>query len=116
MISRYVNDTAGVRAMINKTGRILAPARTADQPHLISCNGTARTVSRREGCRVKGLALRYPTMRRYSRSITGFNPAQTPLKVIIDRFRLVAKFGKSLRNLTVAPIVGGEPDAHSRGK
>lgn len=33
LISRYVNDTAGVRAMINKTGRILAPARTADQPH-----------------------------------------------------------------------------------
>jgi putative restriction endonuclease len=33
LISRHVNDTAGVRAMINKTGRILAPARTADQPH-----------------------------------------------------------------------------------
>ena len=33
LISRYVNDTAGVRAMINKTGRILAPARTVDQPH-----------------------------------------------------------------------------------
>jgi putative restriction endonuclease len=33
LISRYVNDTAGVRDMINKTGRILAPARTADQPH-----------------------------------------------------------------------------------
>jgi putative restriction endonuclease len=33
LISRHVNDTAGVRAMINMTGRILAPARTADQPH-----------------------------------------------------------------------------------
>ncbi len=33
LISRHVNDTAGVRAMINKTGRILTPARTADQPH-----------------------------------------------------------------------------------
>jgi putative restriction endonuclease len=28
-----VNDTAGVRAMINKNGRILTPARVADQPH-----------------------------------------------------------------------------------
>jgi putative restriction endonuclease len=33
LISRHVNDTAGVRAMINKTGRILTPARVADQPH-----------------------------------------------------------------------------------
>jgi putative restriction endonuclease len=33
LISRHVNDTAGVRAMINKTGRILAPVRAVDQPH-----------------------------------------------------------------------------------
>lgn len=33
LISRYVNDTAGVRDMINKTGRIRTPARAADQPH-----------------------------------------------------------------------------------
>jgi len=33
LISRHVNDTAGVRAMINKTGRILTPARRVDQPH-----------------------------------------------------------------------------------
>jgi putative restriction endonuclease len=33
MISRHVNDTAGVRAMLNKTGRILTPARAVDQPH-----------------------------------------------------------------------------------
>jgi putative restriction endonuclease len=33
MISRHVNDTAGVRAMINKTGRLLTPARAVDQPH-----------------------------------------------------------------------------------
>ncbi|WP_291867741.1 HNH endonuclease [Bradyrhizobium sp.] len=33
LISRHVNDTAGVRAMINNAGRILTPARTADQPH-----------------------------------------------------------------------------------
>ena len=33
LISRHVNDTAGVRAMINKTGRILAPAHSSDQPH-----------------------------------------------------------------------------------
>ncbi len=33
MISRHINDTAGVRAMINKTGRILAPDRAIDQPH-----------------------------------------------------------------------------------
>lgn len=33
MISRHVNDTAGVRAMINKTGRIRTPDRAVDQPH-----------------------------------------------------------------------------------
>jgi putative restriction endonuclease len=33
MISRHVNDTVGVRAMINKTGHILKPARAVDQPH-----------------------------------------------------------------------------------
>ena len=33
LISRHVNDAAGVRAMINKTGRILTPARAVDQPH-----------------------------------------------------------------------------------
>jgi putative restriction endonuclease len=33
MISRHVNDTDGVRAMINKTGRLLLPARISDQPH-----------------------------------------------------------------------------------
>jgi putative restriction endonuclease len=33
LLSRHVNDTDGVRAMINKTGRILTPARTVDQPH-----------------------------------------------------------------------------------
>jgi putative restriction endonuclease len=33
LISRQVNDTAGVRAIINKTGRILTPPRAADQPH-----------------------------------------------------------------------------------
>jgi putative restriction endonuclease len=33
MISRHVNDTAGVRAMINKSGRILTPARVVDRPH-----------------------------------------------------------------------------------
>jgi putative restriction endonuclease len=33
LLSRHVNDTAGVRAMINKTGRILPPARAVDQPH-----------------------------------------------------------------------------------
>jgi putative restriction endonuclease len=33
LISRHVNDTAGVRAIINKTGRILTPARVVDQPH-----------------------------------------------------------------------------------
>jgi putative restriction endonuclease len=33
LISRHVNDTAGVRAIINKTGGILTPARAVDQPH-----------------------------------------------------------------------------------
>jgi putative restriction endonuclease len=33
LISRHVNDTAGVCAMINKTGRILSPPRHVDQPH-----------------------------------------------------------------------------------
>jgi len=33
MISRHVNDEAGARAIINKTGRILIPARAADRPH-----------------------------------------------------------------------------------
>ena len=33
LISRHVNDEAGVRAIINKMGRILPPARAADQPH-----------------------------------------------------------------------------------
>jgi putative restriction endonuclease len=33
LISRHVNDTAGVRAVINKTGRILTPARAVDRPH-----------------------------------------------------------------------------------
>ena len=33
LISRHVNDEAGVRAIINKTGRILPPLRAADQPH-----------------------------------------------------------------------------------
>jgi putative restriction endonuclease len=33
LISRHVNDTAGVRAIINKTGRVLVPARAVDQPH-----------------------------------------------------------------------------------
>jgi len=33
LISRHVNDEAGVRAIINKTGRILPPARSVDQPH-----------------------------------------------------------------------------------
>lgn len=33
LISRHVNDEAGVRAIINKTGRILPPVRAADQPH-----------------------------------------------------------------------------------
>lgn len=34
LISRHLNDTASVRAMINKTGRILTPARAVDKPHL----------------------------------------------------------------------------------
>ena len=33
LISRHVNDMAGVRAIINKSGRILTPARSVDQPH-----------------------------------------------------------------------------------
>ena len=33
LVSRQVNDEAGVRAIINKTGRILPPVRAADQPH-----------------------------------------------------------------------------------
>lgn len=33
LISRHVNDIAGVRAMINKTGRILIPTRAVEQPH-----------------------------------------------------------------------------------
>jgi putative restriction endonuclease len=33
LLSRHINDTVGVRAMINKTGRILPPARAVDQPH-----------------------------------------------------------------------------------
>jgi putative restriction endonuclease len=33
LVSRHVNDEAGVRAVINKTGRLLPPVRAADQPH-----------------------------------------------------------------------------------
>jgi putative restriction endonuclease len=33
LISRHVNDAAGVRGMINKSGRILPPNRAADRPH-----------------------------------------------------------------------------------
>jgi putative restriction endonuclease len=33
LISRHVNDQDGVRAMINSTGRIHPPSRTADLPH-----------------------------------------------------------------------------------
>ena len=33
LISRHVNDEAGARAIINKTGQILRPARAADNPH-----------------------------------------------------------------------------------
>jgi putative restriction endonuclease len=33
LISRYVNDQDGVRAMINGTGRIHPPTRSADHPH-----------------------------------------------------------------------------------
>jgi putative restriction endonuclease len=33
LISRHVNDESGLRAIINKTGRILAPDRAADRPH-----------------------------------------------------------------------------------
>jgi putative restriction endonuclease len=33
LLSRHVNDTAGVLAMINKTGKILTPVRAIDRPH-----------------------------------------------------------------------------------
>ena len=33
MVSRHVNDIDGVRAMINSTGRLLAPGRASDRPH-----------------------------------------------------------------------------------
>ena len=33
LISRHVNDEAGARSIINKTGRILTPNRAADHPH-----------------------------------------------------------------------------------
>lgn len=33
LISRQINDDAGGRAMINGTGRILAPERAGDRPH-----------------------------------------------------------------------------------
>jgi putative restriction endonuclease len=33
MVSRQVNDRAGVEAMINKTGRALEPVRSLDRPH-----------------------------------------------------------------------------------
>ena len=33
LISRHVNDEVGVRAIINKTGRILVPDRASDKPH-----------------------------------------------------------------------------------
>lgn len=33
LLSRHVNDEAGARAILNKTGRILLPARAADHPH-----------------------------------------------------------------------------------
>jgi putative restriction endonuclease len=33
LISRHVNDPAGVHAMINKSGRILTPSRAVDWPH-----------------------------------------------------------------------------------
>jgi putative restriction endonuclease len=33
MVSRQVNDRAGVEALINKTGRALAPVRPGDRPH-----------------------------------------------------------------------------------
>ena len=33
LVSRQVNDRAGVEAMINRTGRALAPVRAADRPH-----------------------------------------------------------------------------------
>jgi putative restriction endonuclease len=33
LVSRQVNDWAGIEAMINKTGRALAPVRATDRPH-----------------------------------------------------------------------------------
>lgn len=33
LVSRQVNDQAGIQAIINKTGRALSPARPADRPH-----------------------------------------------------------------------------------
>ena len=33
LVSRQVNDRAGVEALINRTGRALAPLRAADRPH-----------------------------------------------------------------------------------
>lgn len=33
MISRQVNDRAGIEALVNKNGRALAPVRAADRPH-----------------------------------------------------------------------------------
>lgn len=33
LISRHTNDTEGVRSIINRSGRALAPRRTSDRPH-----------------------------------------------------------------------------------
>ena len=33
LVSRQVNDQEGVRAMINKTGRAIAPQRPSQRPH-----------------------------------------------------------------------------------
>jgi putative restriction endonuclease len=33
LVSRQVNDQEGVRAMINKSGRALAPSRPSERPH-----------------------------------------------------------------------------------
>jgi putative restriction endonuclease len=33
LVSRQVNDPAGVRALINKSGRAMAPQRASDRPH-----------------------------------------------------------------------------------
>jgi len=33
LVSRQVNDQEGVRAMINRTGRALTPARISERPH-----------------------------------------------------------------------------------